>query len=170
MSVMVLDPKVYEYVLNGLLMTAQNTTCNEFYAYKTKRHFEDKDIYKEAGRLIKSWAKLNELSFNVAYNEKGLTTHKEIRLAAIWKVEAIQLLKYLEAISYNIEIETIELGNSYRRGPVENAPGLPGNAKADYEFLNNWIIDLMCAIIHKTDAYDKAKWSDPVSEQPLQFN
>lgn len=173
MSVQVLDSTIFEYVLNGLVKTAHNKTCDEFYAWKISSHFENRgDIFKEAERLVISWAYLNEFSYVVGYNddEKDIASWKDINLTAIWKVEAMQLLKYLEAVSYHIEIETIESKESYRRGPVENVPNLPENAKADYELLNNWIVELMTAILHETEGYKKAQYSNPPTAQPLTFN
>lgn len=161
MSVLVLDEKGYEYVLNGFVKAGFQTQCDEYYSEFIRTHCKDKDVHDEANRLVKNWAILNELSFNAGYNDTGLDHYTLIDYNSLWKVDCYQLLKYIDCIIYNIEIETIE-----QHKPVI----VPLNwveLKADYELLKTWKYELTRAIVTKRPEYDKAKWSDAPKREPL---
>lgn len=154
MSVLIMHEKAYEYVLNGLITTAFRRTCDELYAYGISQHFKGKDINAEATRLVTNWAKINELSFNARYNDTGLIHYRQINKSAIWKVDCYQLLKYIDCINYNIEIDTIEKSPIVKVGSVTWA-----EFKEDYELLKKWQYELTRAIVTKRTEYDNAEWS-----------
>lgn len=167
MSVSVPDPKVYEYVLNGLKIAAYRTTCDNLFASCIYQHFKDKDVEEEAPRLIKAWLYLNELSYCVAYKEP----YKEkdslfpyIRINEYHKVEAIQLYSFVKCLWYNTSISSIKAKQSFTRGPVENIPALTKQQMNDFNLLSKWRITMLEQIVETQPAYHRLAWSDGIPE------
>ncbi len=137
MSVLVLDHKVFSYIHSGLIRTAYNRTADAMHGPTIYKHFENKELGKESKRLVKSWLFMNEVSYNKRYNTDGFTD--EVLTISPLSVKPVQLLKYLEALSYNIEV-------------VTNQP--------DFDLLEKWITDLRYAIISEMEEYKAAQWSE----------
>lgn len=138
MSVLIPDLNVFNYIQAGIERIAYNTTCNEFYCYSVVKHFENYDISEEAERLVRCWIDQNEMSYNIRYNESSNKMLSEFYqpTATHKKLTAIQLLKYLECVSYNIEIESFE-----------------------YTFLKTICTELTTAIVSNMPEYKVAEWS-----------
>lgn len=164
MSVLVLDPKCYSYMHSALKFTAYWTTCDIYYSEAVYHHCKLEDIEEETERLIKSWAYLNELTYNVAYNVAGNSMPEFITFDGARRVNPYQLLKYLSCLHYNIELDTIASKKSYSSGPVANVPALTDQMKTDFQLLDNWITDIKNAIINNLMPYELANWSEPPSE------
>lgn len=144
MSVLVPDLKVYNYIQCGIEKIAYNSVIDEFYSNSIQKHFKNcPDISKESKRLILSWLNLNQWSYNKRYKDNDdcdLTkfyhedyTHK--------KLSAIQLLKYLQCIEYNIEIE-------------------PEDYKNDLQLLKDCIKELTESIVNNLPEYKSSSWCD----------
>jgi len=142
MSVLIPDLKVYNYIQAGIEKLVYNNVIDDFHSHSINRHFHNcPDIEKEAARLTLAWLELNQKSYNERYpNEKDninlcgfyyqTTTHRPLT--------AIQLLKYLQCIEYNIEIE---------------------DESKDLQLLKDCINDLQNSIINNMEEYKNAKWS-----------
>lgn len=147
MSVLVPDLRVFNYIQAGIEKIAYNSLIDEFHSYSIQKYFKNcPDISKEAEKLILSWLNMNQMSYNKRYpNDKDDTnlcgmyystyTHKPLT--------AIQLLKYLECVLYNIEIEPEDI-----------------YFKTRLELLKNCTDELTRAIIAQTEEYKHATWSE----------
>ena len=145
MSVLIPDLRIYNYIQAGVEKMAFNNTADDFFSSTIHRHFHGcVDVGKEAKRLILSWLDLNQRSYNKQYKDD----QDNINLCGMYSPDythapltAIQTLKYLQCISYNIEIE-------------------PEEFKNDLQLLRSCIEDLQSSIIGATDEYKRAKWSE----------
>lgn len=145
MSVLTIEPEVFNYVCAGLERAAYNTQVDEFYYSPVQYHFSKIDIEKEAIRLVRSWADMNMKSFCYKYKEEFVSLSCFIKRTLTAKeLTPVQLLKYVECISYNIEPEWWELSE------VE---------KSDLELLHKIEISIVKAIVRNTESYKKAEWS-----------
>lgn len=147
MSVLIPDLQVYNYIQAGIEKIAYNSIIDEFYSYSIQRYFKNcPNIEKEAEKLVLSWLNMNLMSYNKRYpDEKENTdlcgmysptfTHKPLT--------AIQLLKYLECVLYNIEID-----------PTDEY------FKTRLELLKKCTDELARAIIGNMQIYKNATWSD----------
>jgi len=155
MSVLFLDPKVFEYV-------ADKINSYKFSKQADINHCSTLSIedQSEAQKLVVNWAKLNELSYNYHYNEpeKQPTLYKFINFSNYYKVDTYQFLKYLLCIRYNIELHTIQGGrNGFSGQPIEQ------ELKDSFDTLNKAIEEIKQAIINELTEYKTANWSDPVT-------
>lgn len=150
MSVLIPNDEVFNYIHAGMTRAAYRRVCDEWYSGTMSSHFKHYDIEKESKRLIESWMELNLLSYHIKYREnrdelqvafKETYTHKEM--------QEHQLLKYIQCVDYNIEIETIE-----------DLLEISEQQRKDYKLLKQWCNDVMIAIINETPKYKKATWSE----------
>ncbi len=147
MSVIIPDLAVYNYVNAGIEKMAYNNVCDDFYSYSIYSHFRNcPDTQEEAERLTRAWLALNITS----YNEKYFSSKIETDLQGLFNpsptkkpLTAIQTLKYLECISYQIEVK-----------PVNQID------KNDLSLLRDCIEDLKDAIISNLADYKAANWWD----------
>jgi hypothetical protein len=142
MSTLVVDTEVFNYIHSGLLRMAKKYgTITEFHAYAVVEHFDRKgDHEKEATRLIKTWMYLNDISYEKRYKEQV----EKVKFTPTFvhrPMSAIQLLKYMECLEYNIDEE-------------------PEAFKFEIALLRSFIADLTKAIIHHSTEYNEAKWCD----------
>lgn len=154
MSILIPDLKVYKYVEAGFIYAAHNKTCDNKYSYSVVRQTENKDPFEEARRWVKNLLRLNLISYNTRYNENerdNLPT-----TATRTETKAHQLLKYLQCIDYNIEVETIQKLGSYD----EDRARVNEQDLKDIKLLRDFIQDIQTAIIAQTEEYKTAKWSD----------
>jgi len=143
MSVLVPDLQVYNYLQAAVERMAFNRTVDDFFSQSISSHFQNcPDISKEAKRLILSWLNLNQWSYNKRYPDE----QDNINLCGMYREDvthkpltAIQTLKYLQCVRYNIEIE-------------------PDLFKKDLRLLNECIIDLQGSIIGNMEEYKKSTW------------
>lgn len=152
MSVQVPDLMVYEYVYNGLVRAANETVMNDFHSNVVYSHMKDKIWDAECARLVRSWLKLNEDSFTAAYRDKtgGDTLRDYVTCSKIIKINAVQLVKYVECVSYNIEMHTI----------MANLRAITQQEADDYQLLKDWRNSIYTAIISSMSEYKAAKWAN----------
>jgi len=145
MSVMVLGPKVFNYIRAGIERAAYNRTVDHWYFYSL-HYMRDKDIQQESLRLVKSLADLNELSYCGKYNDKMSSLSEFIRPTFTHKeLTPLQFIKYVQCLVYNIEME-------YCKPTAQQW--------ADYQLLKKIEIEAMSAYINQQDEYKKAAWSE----------
>lgn len=149
MSVLIPDVKVYGYIHSGMIKAAYRTECDAYHASCIYSHFRYHDIEKESKRLVKSWAALNEESYDVRYKQTGDSLQEFINFRKNYDVNIYQLLKYVLCVQYNIEADTIE-----------EVRKLTEAEKDDLEILNKWAGQIQYAIIDQMEEYKKAKWSE----------
>jgi hypothetical protein len=151
MSVLIPDLKVYNYLQAGIEKMAWTTTIADFWSDSIKNHFKNcPNIEKEAKRLILSWLAMNQKSYSIKYKETpeeiektDLTKFYYISTFTHKKLTAIQMLKYLQCVSYNIEIK-----------PVSE------ESQNDLNLLERCINELCFSIINQMEDYKKATWMD----------
>ncbi len=160
MSVLVPDLMVYEYIHNGLVAAANRKECDNLFSAIWTRHFRQKLWDQECKRLVRSWAKLNEDSYNAAYDDpmSNPPLLECITCNNIIRVNALQLVKYVHCVAYNIEMETIF---SKMRTPTQQEYD-------DYELLKAWRSELYQNIVTYSEAYGKLPYSeyDPNQWEP----
>jgi hypothetical protein len=145
MSVLIPDLQVYNYLQAGIEKMAFTNVIDDFFSQSIRSHFKNcPDISEEAERLIKSWLSLNQESYNRRYPKE----RDDINLCGMYyptfthkPLTSVQTLKYLQCVSYNIEIE-------------------PELLKKDIDLLKNCILDLLQAIVSNSEEYKKATWSE----------
>lgn len=147
MSVQTLSPENLNYIKIGIERAAYNNQVNDFYYYPIHLHFKDKDIEKESKRLISSWADLNMKSYCLKYKDDNFVNMADFMGHYPTKkpLKAIQLLKYVECLSYNIEPEHWELTEQ---------------EKQDLALLNKTKDAIAYAIVGSLPEYEKAAWND----------
>lgn len=147
MSVMQINIGVFEFVHSKLQTVVNNKTCDENYiSCLTFMNFDKLEEF------IKNLCLLNSLSYASRYNDFPTDYRDFINFQKFGEISACQLLKYLTAICYNIEIDTIKETklNHFLTEEVLNS----------YELLNNSIKHLQSSIINSLEAYKVAKWND----------
>ena len=145
MSVLTLGPNALNYIAAGIEKAAYNTTVNEFYFDVIRSHFRDKDTEVECLRLVRSWSDLNMKSYCLKYKDEFESLAPFINLDTNKPLNAVQLLKYVECLSYNIEPEHWELSEQ---------------EKADLKILNKLQASISSAIIGSMKEYKTAEWCD----------
>lgn len=154
MSVLIPDLKVYNYILNGLQKSAYRSVIDEYYSHCMVRHFESKDIDKESKRLVKSWLDMNHKSYQYRYEDgkEEASLWQFITKEIVYTLKPLQLLKYIQCVLYNIELDTIKDGEGEVTKQQED----------DFKLLDTWREELAFSIINKIPEYDQAKWSEAV--------
>ena len=123
---------------SGIRTAAFRNTVDDLYSVAISQHFQDKDLDKEALRLIRRWIELNELSYYERYpNEPHDFTFKMWQWSIHQPLTAVQLYKFLQCLDYNIEGKDTD---------------------PDVILLKSWIDDLKIAIINTTPEYQAAEW------------
>lgn len=146
MSVQVIEPKIFSYIMSGLEKAAYNTVMDDFYIEPIRQHCKSLDIETECLRLVRSFSDMNNKSYAGKYKEEFTSDAAFIVPTLTHKaLTAVQLLKYLQATRYNIEREHWTLS-------VQE--------KADYKLLADSIFYLMQSILHNTEEWKQANWND----------
>jgi hypothetical protein len=159
MSVLVADLEVYSYVAHVMHKVAYNKVINDHYSHIITKVVGDSiDPWEESKRLVTEWLNLNERSYNVRYEKQDY--------ANLWnflqfnhspeKIDAYQLLKYLQCIRYNIEVETI----THKGNHKENPELVTDQQRKDLEVLEAFIADIKNSIINSLPQYKAAKYSE----------
>lgn len=156
MSVLVADLEVYEYICCGLKYAAVNKTCDDLYSSSVSQHMKNKDWEEESLRLTKVWCRLNIECFDIQYKDKdvdnGLSMETFLTGRRIVHLQAVQLLKYVECVSYNIALNTIK-----------KVRQLNAEELADLQLLHTWKREIMEAILHQLEEYKSAAWSEGIN-------
>lgn len=150
MSVLIPDLQVYNYLQAAIEKLAYTTVIEEFWSDSVKNHFRNcPDIEAEAERLILSWLKMNQDSYSKRYNETSEETERTNLIPFYHStythkpLKALQALKYLQCVDYNIEIKPEEEQSS-----------------KDLQLLRNCINDLSSSIIGQLEEYKAASYSN----------
>lgn len=155
MSVQVPDLMVYEYVHNGLTVAANRKECDNLFSTQWRKYFKNKLWDEESKRLVLSWAKLNEDSYNAAYSNEGAYLVDFLTCSKLIKVNALQLVKYVHCVAYNIELDTIK----------QKLRSVTHQEYLDFKLLIDWRAELYKNIVTCSPAYDKLPYSDYQPEQ-----
>ena len=152
MSVLVPDLKIYEAVYQKALDYSFRKTCDINYCH-TFREISEKKLQQH----VKNWLYLNELSYIRRYEDgKKPELHEFLTFRRSGNVNTYQMLKFLNCIRYNIEIETIKNGKTGAEEPIE----ISFDMMESYNLLQKAIEEIMCVIIGEIDQYQEAKWSE----------
>lgn len=154
MSVLVADLKVFEKVYCKAVDYLYRNVCDINYCY-TLRRLEHKEHVKE---WVKNILFLNEWSYNVRYEDNTKCfLHDFVDFTKYHKtISTVQMLKYLQCIRYNIELETIRTGKTGM-----DKREIPQNLLDSFNILEATIDELKTTIICKlVPEYDTAEWSD----------
>ncbi len=146
---MQIDLNAMNLIHSALIKAAYNNVVNVFFSENINSHFENKDTDIEAERLSLSWYCLNEISYICRYNIPAKDTGYFINFKNWVEPEPCKLLKLLNFLDYNIEIETIR----------ENLI-LSEKQQNDHVLLLSWINDIKNAIINDLPEYKNAKWGE----------
>jgi len=157
MSVTVIEPKVFELVLNRMLYYGSQTEksisyCEELSKNYRKRTIEEYETYCHT--LVRLWYSLYDKSYHYKYRENETyfaDTIVDIRLdRKITPINTYQFVKYLHCIKYNIEISTIGIDN------------ISLSESGAHSELEQIIKSITFTIITELPQYKEAEWSDPV--------
>jgi hypothetical protein len=153
MSVLVPDLKVFEAVYNKAWLYGFNKVCDINYCHTLS--FSDEEKLKTH---VKNWLWLNEMSWIRMYEDNGqkpdLVDFLTFRNGK--NINTYQMLKYLQCIDYNIEIETIKTGKTGHEDPFL----IPDNIIDSYNLLKKAIEEIQNVIISQLPEYEEAKWSE----------
>lgn len=156
MSVLVPDLEVFEQIHTKAVAYTYRKTCDINYSYVFS-HMDERDIES----FVRNIAHLNELSYNKRYAHCD-DVKQEITLPAMLKLEfkgkaidSVQMLKYLECVHYQIEMETIKKGYN---GTETNL--VPKDLEDSYALLGKAIEDIKSAIVKEYSDYENKKWSE----------
>lgn len=147
MSVLVLDPQVYKLVFDKAMNYQYKREVTQEYC-EIFRSMSEEDIKQ----VIITLCNLNEESFDKRYKQEPdkVKQSKFINLRFdLPKINCFQMLKYLQCINYNIEIETIERE-------------LTSIEKDSMKILNIAIEEIKQHIISEIPEYKQAQWSNLV--------
>lgn len=160
MSVQIIEPIVMAYIESGLIKTAYLTECNSFWSSTIREHCSDKDIHEEANRLVKFWMWLNGMSYAIAYEKGDYTDYTAFMGRHSFNPSAIQLFKYLQALHYNIELDTLRDGEDHSGQKVCEGIVFTDQQLYDIEILIKWKRELSISIISQLPEYQNARWNE----------
>jgi len=153
MSVLVVNPRVFEALALKMHYASANRVVNENH-YSSCLNLSRSDIEKS----VTVWCQFNEMTYTLAYRKHGETYDFLYRFLQFrysrYPATAIQFLKWLECVRYNINEEAIA---EIRELQQEETEAL--------QLLDHLIADVQRAIIHSTPEYDAAKWDCLPEEQ-----
>jgi len=154
MSVLVPDLEVFERIFKKVNSFQYRKECDINYCYTFSAAIQSE---KKAGEFVKNILELNELSYIKRYREEKepvLQNMLKLDLKAD-SIETLQLLKYLNCINYNIEIDTIKTGCN----GTENNTIKPELIKS-YELMKLAIQELQYTVINELTNYRDLKYND----------
>ena len=152
MSVLVPDLKIYDAVYEKAWAYGFHKTCDINYCHTLS--FNNEDVLK---KHILNWLWLNEMSYNRRY-EDGATPnlHDFITFRYPKIINTYQMLKWLQCIDHNIEIDTIKSGKTGMEEPFL----IPDDKMESYKLLQKAIKEISSVIISQIPEYRDAKWSE----------
>jgi hypothetical protein len=154
MSVLVPDLKVFEAIFRKVNSFRFTKVCDINYCYTLSSVLGTEDKVKD---FVKNLLELNELSFIKRYREEGEPDLGDFLKFdySVNSIETLQLLKYLNCINYNIEIETIKHGYA---GGEDNK--IREDLMDSYELLQKAIQDLSGTVIAELTHYRDLNYSE----------
>lgn len=151
MSVLVVDLKVYEQIYNKIISFKHNNTVNINYC-NTFASWDNEETIKE---VVRNWCWLNEWSFNRKYNEPNEKLYKLLNLRFSGPAcSTYQLLKWLECIRYNIELDTIRQGRTADSSKII----ISAELLESYKYLEAFIQNVMTTCVSQIPEYKAAEW------------
>lgn len=152
MSVLVPNLEVYNAIFNKAISYTFNKVCDINYCY-TLGKLTENTIKKN----ILNWLWLNEMSYNRRYREDNEPyLHQLMEFKNAETINTYQMLKYLNCIEYNIELNTIETGHDGMQPKIE----IPPDKKESYSILKKAINEIQNVIISEIDEYKNAKYCE----------
>jgi hypothetical protein len=152
MSVLVPSLKVYEAVYNKAIDYTFRKVVDINYCSCLGR-LTEKDIKNH----VSNWLYLNELSYIRKYkfrkNEKP-ELKEFLTFRSNYDINPYQMLKYLECIFYNIEIDTIKTGHDGKQAEIVISSIMINS----YNLLKRAIDEIRQAIIGELPEYKAAEW------------
>ena len=156
MSVMVMDAEGIEAIYNKCISYVNNNECNIDYCGTIREYgYNNQERFKQ---LVKDWLYLNELSFNRRYREEDEPyLNQFLTFKTSHKINSYQMLKLLQFLVYNIELETIKHGfNSIEAEEIT----INNELMYSYNMLTKCINDIQTTIIAQMKDYKKCGWGE----------
>lgn len=157
MSVLPINKKVFEQVLNRMLYYANQTTVGINYCEFLHRGSKEQSMSEyemDCQKIVQGWSNLVIKSHHYKYtpNETLLGVYFEtIQLdKKASPINTYQFLKFLTSINFQIEVETI------------GTDRMTLDETISYCSLVKLIEDIKNTIIKSLPEYQKAEWSNPV--------
>lgn len=145
MSVLVLDLEVYEAIYEKAIDYTFRNVCDINFCSVLKHKTEN-----QLKKIVFDWLYLNELSYNRRYREENEPhLNQFLKFKSNVNINTYQMLKYLECIKYNIELDTIETGFSGTEKPIK----LKSDILESYEVLKLAIEEIKTTIISSLPEY-----------------
>jgi hypothetical protein len=167
MSVLVLDLKAFSYLQNAIITAAYRSECDEYYSEVIRAHVRhwNVGVEEESERLIKSWLRLNEKSFDFRYPDEdtgeSMVPFYEFKHT---KVYPPQTLQYLICLDYNIEVlQRIENNEKVYYWDEPNKYGarkLDEQETKDYALLKGYKDDVAYTILKRLPEWKKLDYCD----------
>lgn len=152
MSVLVPDLKIYDAIYEKAWSYGFHKVCDINYCNTLSLYNEE-----TLKNHVKNWLWLNEMSWIRRYEDgKKPNLADFLTFRSKKHINAYQMLKYLECINYNIEIETIQTGKTGHEDPFL----IPDDKMESYKLLKKAIEEIQCVIISQLPEYKNSKWSD----------
>jgi hypothetical protein len=154
MSVLVPEFKMFQQVLRRVECFQFNRTCDIDYCYSLSMNERD------AKQFVLNLIQLNELTYIRRYEEETPKTmlHEMFETQSNTKrVETLQLLKFLQCIDYNIDLQTIKTG---KRGTESHEIDI--RLVSSHETLQRAIEELKSTIISELTNYKELNYSEAV--------
>ncbi|MEQ8547648.1 MAG: hypothetical protein RIC03_07045 [Cyclobacteriaceae bacterium] len=160
MSVLMMDLEVYNDVYAKIWKYQYNDQCDLDFCSTARQLNED-----EIKGFITDLVYLNELSYNFRYREEGEPYLSEfITFKSKNNIHTLQLFKYLQAIRYQIEFDTILSGydgTGGMRAKLNDSDfeKFCSRYKSVLDLLNKMIEEISLIIIKELTNYNNYKWS-----------
>lgn len=152
MSVLVPDLKIYDAVFEKALKYTFHNVCDINYCGILGRQTEN-----QLKKHVCNWLWLNEMSYIRRYQDGSKPDLGDfLTFKSNANINTYQMLKYLECIKYNIEIETIKTGKTGNETPFL----IPDEKMESYNLLEKASEEIQCTIISQLPKYKSAKWAD----------
>lgn len=157
MSVLPIDKKVFEQVLNRMLYYANQPEiginyCSFLHIGSKEQSIEDTEL--EWQRIVQGWNNLVIKSHHYKYTPNEMLLNEYFELVKVDKkaspINTYQFLKFLTCIHFQIEIKTIGTDRMTLEETIA------------YQFLEKLIDDIKNTIIRSLPEYQKAEWSNPI--------
>ena len=151
MSVLIPDLKIYTAVYEKSIAYTFSKVCDINYCSTLGRLTEN-----QLQKTILDWLWLNEMTYNRMYNEQDEPYLGQfVEFKPVETINTFQMLKYLDCIDYNIEIETIKTGRDGEQPKIE----IPSDKMESYKILCRAIDEIKSAIINEITEYQNAKYA-----------
>lgn len=157
MSVLPINKKVFEQVLNRMLYYANQTTVGINYCEFLHRGSKEQSMSeyeRDCQKIVQGWSNLVIKSHHYKYTPNEMLLNEYFELVKVDKkaspINTYQFLKFLTCIHFQIEIKTIGTDRMTLEETIA------------YQFLEKLIDDIKNTIIKSLPEYQKAEWSNPI--------